>query len=127
MLEQTVSIFPPDVEAPDRYAASIALSSSGDKIYVSNRRPDYISLLGSDPLTGALQLSGCWPSGGKTPRSITLCPDGRFLLAANQDGGNITVFAVDQRTSALSAVQQYAIKAPMCVIAVSQHGTGAAA
>ncbi|HEX3990255.1 MAG TPA: beta-propeller fold lactonase family protein [Acetobacteraceae bacterium] len=48
--------------------AAIALSPSGDNIYVSNRRPGGISLLRPDAVTGALQLIGCRPSGGKTRR-----------------------------------------------------------
>jgi 6-phosphogluconolactonase (cycloisomerase 2 family) len=35
------------------------------------------------------------PSGGQTPRHFSLSPDGRFLLVANQDSGNLVRFAVN--------------------------------
>ena len=34
-------------------------------------------------------------SGGKIPRDFDLTPDGRFLLAANQDSDSLCVFEID--------------------------------
>lgn len=118
-LGQTVSVLPPDVEAPDRYAAGIVMGRAGDHVYVSNRRPDTISLLRVNASSGELQLAGCWPSEGRTPRSMAMSADGRYLLVGNQDSGAIAVFAIDATTGALSFASSFPIKAPMCVVTVA--------
>ena len=56
-------------------------------------------------------------SGGRTPRHITLSPDGRALLAANQDSANIVVFARDAATGRLEATENtIAVPDPMFVL-----------
>ena len=49
-----------------------------------------------------LTSAGFTPVGGKTPRNFAIDPTGKFLLAANQDSGNIVVFRIDQKTGGLS-------------------------
>ena len=55
-----------------------------------------------DPDPDAPTLVQHTPSGGKTPRHFSLSPDGRFLLVANQDAGNLVRFAVDPDTGRLT-------------------------
>ena len=113
-LHNSLPLLPAGMSAPDRYAAAIALSSDESSVYVSNRRPDCISLLKADPATGKLALHGCWPSGGKTPRSMALSPNGRFLIIGNQDSDGLSVFGIEP-SGTLNWVQTHPITAPMCI------------
>jgi 6-phosphogluconolactonase len=42
------------------------------------------------------------PSGGRTPRNITIDPTNQFLIAANQAGENLVVFRIDSKTGNLT-------------------------
>lgn len=62
----------------------------------------YVSVRGADKLVvfriaehGQLTLQSEVPSGGKIPRDFTLTPDGRYLLAGNQDSDNLWVYRID--------------------------------
>jgi 6-phosphogluconolactonase len=60
------------------------------------------------------------PTLGKTPRHFTLDPSGKFLLAANQDSSDITIFKVHPNTGQLTPVGQPVKDAPVpvCVLFV---------
>jgi 6-phosphogluconolactonase len=53
---------------------------------------------------------------GKTPRNFGIDPTGRFLLAANQDSNDISVFKIDQQSGRLESTGTM-LKAPtpVCV------------
>jgi 6-phosphogluconolactonase len=55
-----------------------------------------------DPVKGTLTLAGHIPSGGRTPRNITIDPTNTYLIAANQNGDNIVVFRIDPKTGNLT-------------------------
>ena len=55
-----------------------------------------------DAATGRITLVEIVPSGGKHPRNFNLTPDGRWLLCANRDTDNVTVFRVDPATGRLT-------------------------
>ena len=55
-----------------------------------------------DPVKGTLTFVGHMPSGGRTPRNITIDPTNGFLIAANQNGENIVVFRIDPKTGDLT-------------------------
>ena len=66
---------------------------------------------------GKLTAAGQTPTGGKTPRNFGLSPDGSFLLAANQNSGNVVVFRIDQKTGALTATgSKVEVPNPVCVV-----------
>ncbi len=96
--------------------AEIFIHPSGKYLYGSNRGHDTIAAyaISSD---GQLALIGHTPIGGKTPRSFALDPTGRWLLAAGQDSGDITVFKIDPATGQLTpTAERTAIPAPVCLI-----------
>lgn len=65
---------------------------------------------------GALTQVGRWPSGGTTPRDLTLSPSGRHLIVANQDSDLLSVFAVDRSSGVLSGpVQKQPVGSPMAI------------
>ena len=57
------------------------------------------------------------PTGGATPRFFGLTPDGRFLVAANQDSDMLVPFRVDPATGALAATgQTIPSGSPACIV-----------
>lgn len=74
--------------------AAIRLHPSGNRLYVSVRGADVLVTfrIGAD---GCLTEQSRIGSGGKIPRDFELTPDGRFLLAADQDSDSLCVFAID--------------------------------
>jgi 6-phosphogluconolactonase len=61
-----------------------------------------ISIFKVDKASGRLTAAGHVSSGGKTPRAFGIDPSGTFLLAANQDSGNVVVMKIDEKTGALT-------------------------
>ena len=78
----------PELTAEENYPAAIRLSPSGDRLYVSQRGMDAVSIYDVDGerLTFFCNVS----THGSYPRDIALTPDGRFILAACE-GGRLTV------------------------------------
>lgn len=114
VLHDSLSVLPAGIISPDHYAAAILLSSDERGIYVSNRRPDCGSLLKIDDIMGKSHLHGCWDSGGKTPGSMAISSNVRFLLVGNQDGGKLSIFSIEN-LGKLTLSHNYRLQAPMCV------------
>jgi 6-phosphogluconolactonase len=85
--------------------AEILISSDGLFLYASNRGDDSVAVLRVGPKDYGVTLWQLIKTGGHTPRHITLSPDGNWLIAANQDSSNVTVFQRerDRATGALRA------------------------
>lgn len=97
-------------------AADIHLSPDGRFLYASSRGWDGVAAfsVGAD---GALAPCGHFPSGGKGPRSFCLSPDGRWLVTANQQSGNLAFLPRDRQTGALGAArQQLSVPQAVCVL-----------
>jgi 6-phosphogluconolactonase len=63
-----------------------------------------------------MEARGHVATGGRTPRDFCLSPDGRFLLAANQDSDSVVVFAIDPASGMPSpAGEAVAVGTPVCV------------
>ena len=79
--------------APESKIAGIQISPAGDRLYVSNRGHDSISIfeIGGDGLLTRLAIRPC---GGRCPRHIAISPSGRFLLVANQESDEVVVLPV---------------------------------
>ncbi len=113
---QTVSALPEGFTG-FRAAAEIAVHPAGRFLYVTNRSDgsshepaergeDTIAWFEIDPGTGRLTPRGRVPSGGDTPRTLTISPDGSRLYVANQSAGNLTTFLIDEETGAPTAAGQ---------------------
>lgn len=90
-----------------------------------NGRFAYMSVRGQNSIFGArideaglgLTAIGNWDTGGRIPRDFALVPSGKWLVAANQDSDNLTVFAVDPETGVLTATgESFATGSPVCVL-----------
>lgn len=88
---QVIESLPPNT--PESKIAGIQISPAGDRLYVSNRGHDSISIfeIGVD---GRLTLLSIRPCGGRWPRHIAISPSGRFLLVANQESDEVVVLPV---------------------------------
>lgn len=113
---RTVSALPPDVHG-DNSGAEVALSPSGRTLYTSNRGEDAIAVFALDPATKAPRLIQSMPTGGKTPRNFAIDPDGKWLIAANQDSGNLVVLRIDAKSGKLlSTGRSTPLASPVCVL-----------
>lgn len=116
---ETLDTLPPN--APEDTVADIHVSSQGDRVYVSNRGDDSIAVFAAEA-NGGLQRVAVVPSGGKTPRNFALAPNGKFILVANQDTGNVLVMPLRDGTAEIGAtVSSVAIPGACCIKFVN-HG-----
>jgi 6-phosphogluconolactonase len=102
---QAVETLPAGAEAS--LAADIALSASGERLYVSNRGHDSVAVFEVDG-DGRLARLAVRPCGGHWPRSIALDPGGRSLVVANQRGDRVSVLAVRPGSGDLGVAHAYA-------------------
>ncbi len=101
-----------------RGSADIHLSPDARFLYASNRaEANNIGHYAIDPQTGRLSTLSYTPTGGRKPRNFTISKNGRYLLAANQETGDITTFRRDTATgmlTPLSATKR--ISKPVCLV-----------
>jgi 6-phosphogluconolactonase len=108
-LDNTVAVYEYDIESSmlrelqiidtllatmyDSAIAGIQISPAGDRLYVSNRGHDSISIfeIGDNGLLTRLAIRPCV---GRCPRYIAISPGGRFLLVANQESDEVVVLPV---------------------------------
>jgi 6-phosphogluconolactonase len=97
------------------YCAEILAHPSGKFVYASNRGHD--SLAGfSIASDGKLTSIGATSTEGKTPRNFRIDPSGSWVIAANQDTGNLVVYRVDKASGKLSAIgEQAKVPFPVCI------------
>lgn len=115
----TVSQFPlrPNPAKAPNTGCDTVITRDGRFVYFACRGDDFILACKADPKTGALTRMGKIPSGGTTPRNFTLDPTERWMLVANQDSSNLSVFARDPHTGALdSHGKNYKCPTPMCIL-----------
>jgi 6-phosphogluconolactonase (cycloisomerase 2 family) len=113
-----VSTLAPGFPKNTAFAGEILVSPDGKYVYVGNRVGDEtIAVLKVDSATGNLSLVQLASNGGKNTRHIAIDPAGKWIIASNQNSGNLVVFARDASTGKLSApVHTFSLDRPMCVI-----------
>ena len=94
--------------------ADIHIAPDGSFLYVSNRGNSTIAIYHVDKANGCLALSGHMGSGGEVPRSFAITPDGRHMIAANQNSDNIVLFRV-REDGMLEQTDEISIFNPVCV------------
>ena len=107
-LQQTAPLYPADYPK-DRVKSSseLVVSKDGRFLYVSLRGDqDSLVVFAIDPAGGALTEIQRLPSGGRSPRSFTLDPTGRFLLLGNELTNTVNLFRVDPATGKLAPTDQ---------------------
>jgi 6-phosphogluconolactonase len=114
---QMGATLPKDYSGP-KEAAELVVHPSGEFLYASNRAGiDTITAFAIDSAKGTLKLVDKFSTNGTTPRNFAIDPTGSFLLAANQESGNIVVFSVNGVTGVLTPTgQTVQVPAPVCIV-----------
>jgi 6-phosphogluconolactonase (cycloisomerase 2 family) len=110
-----VSTLKPDFPPHTAFAGEILASADGRNVYVGNRIADQtIAVFDIDRASGKLKLKQLAPNGGKTTRHIALDRAGKWMIASNQDSGEVVVLQRNPATGELSApVHRYPLDTPM--------------
>ena len=100
-----VPISPPaSVLLPAGGFVDVAAEPSGRFAYVSaGSNPGTLLAFSIDQTTGALTSMGSVPT-GNTPFGMAIDPTGRFVYVANRNSHNVSAYAINPRTGALTAV-----------------------
>ena len=114
---QVLSTLPKDVVRKGGSTAETVVHPSGKFVYVSNRDPyNSIAIFSISPQTRELQAVGHQAMGVKTPRNFAIEPTGKYMLVANQSGGNVLVFRINQETGELEPTDKSVqVANPVCV------------
>jgi len=115
--KQVLSKLPKDVTSKGGSTAETVVHPSGKFVYVSNRDPyNSIAIFSIDAKTGELKAVGHQAKGIKTPRNFAIEPTGQYMLVANQSGGDVIVFRIDQTTGELTPTDaSVKVPSPVCV------------
>jgi len=98
-------------------SADIHISPDGKFLYASNRgRENNIAIFKINDTTGQLSTVGYQSTIGIKPRNFCIDPSGKYLLAANQQTGDIVIFKRDMQTGLLTPTgDQIKIPEPVCL------------
>ena len=94
------STIPSDFDGKN-YCADIHMSSDGRYLYASNRGHHSIAIFEVSG-DGTLNRIGIESVRGEWPRNFTLSPDEKYILVANQNTDNITVFNRDANSGLIT-------------------------
>jgi 6-phosphogluconolactonase len=100
---ETLPTLPEGAVKKGNSTAHVLVTPSGKFVYGSNRGNDSIVIYAVNAQTGKLTLVGHETGGGeiKIPRDFTLDPSGKYLLAASQKTGIVTIFRCDAEKGTL--------------------------
>ena len=95
---------PASIPLPVGALDDVAAEPSGRFAYVTTgSNPGTLLAFSIDQTTGALTSIGSVPS-GNTPFGMAIDPTGRFVYVANRNSHNVSAYAINPRTGALTAV-----------------------
>lgn len=119
-LLQTISAVP-DGYKGTLSGADIHVSPDGKFLYASNRGElNNMVIYKIDEATGVLSVIGFQPTLGIKPRNFSFDPTGNFLLVANQESGNISIFSVNHTTGLLTDTgKSISVPNPVCLVWVN--------
>jgi len=109
-----VPSLPPSYFGPNT-AAEIVVSPSGRSLFVSHRGADVIAHLSLERPDELPEIIEWLPSGGACPRFMTLTPDGRQLLVANEESDNLALFTLGSDRERLVQLRQVASPSPAAI------------
>jgi 6-phosphogluconolactonase len=115
---QTIELLPAGSTGPTRGCDTV-LTRDGRFAYFANRDHDFLMSSHIEQVTGKLVQMTRTSCGGKIPRNFRLDPTERWMLVANQESSNISIFARDPMTGELSNEgRSVAAATPMCIVFV---------
>ncbi len=112
-------LLPKGYNGPTSTGCDTVITRDGRFVYFANRGDDFLYSFKADPKTGALTPMVRSSCGGKTPRNFTLDPTERWMLVANEDSNQLSVFARNPQTGELANQgKSFAAATPMCILFV---------
>ncbi len=100
------------------FVGEVVVSADGRNVYAGNRvADDTIAVFNVNRTSGLLTQAQLAPSGGQNSRHLALDQSGRWMIAAHQQSGDLTVLARNLSTGQLSLTgRSVALSKPMCVL-----------
>lgn len=86
--------------------AAIRLSSDGKDLYVSNRGHNSLVHYRLSPLGTKITLDDWYSSEGEIPRDFNFNEDEKYIIIANQDSDNLTLYKRNRETGELELKQK---------------------
>lgn len=97
--------------------AEIRLSPDGKFLYASNRAEKNSISVFSRAQDGRLQLLQVISTEGTSPRNFNFSPDGKWVIVANQQSNNLSIFARDLESGLLTfSGMKVDIPSPVCIV-----------
>jgi 6-phosphogluconolactonase len=100
---QAISTLPSSF-TENNQGSAIHISSDGRFVYAGNRGHNSIASFVADE-NGSLSFLEHTPTEGDWPRDFALDPTESYIVASNQESGNLVLFARDKETGKLSLLQ----------------------
>lgn len=112
---QYISTIPGDF-SENNQGSAIHVSSDGRFVYAGNRGHNSIAVFSINEDSGNLTFIEYVPTEGDWPRDFVLDPTEKFLIASNQNTGNLVLFSRDVSTGKLNLLQSnITVPDPVCV------------
>lgn len=113
--KQYISTLPEDFKENNQGSA-IHISSDGRFVYAGNRGHNSIAVYSVNQLTGELRFVERTSTEGDWPRDFALDPSEKFIVASNQESGNLVLYARDKESGRLSLIESdIQVPCPVCV------------
>lgn len=109
-IQATAATLPKDFAGESTTAEIVA---SGNRLYVSNRGHDSITVLSTEPQLAPLQHVH---TQGAHPRHFVVNEGGRFILVANKDSNNLVTFRLTDDGLIGEQVSECACPSPVCLL-----------
>lgn len=94
--------------------AAIRISADGRFLYASNRGHNSIAVFAAAEDGSTIECVQLISTEGEIPRDFDLDPSGKFVVVANQNTDNLTLYRRDEETGLLE-IRQKDVYAPECV------------
>ncbi|WP_158222796.1 lactonase family protein [Rhodopirellula sp. MGV] len=101
-LGTVISTLPAGASAKGNSTAECLFHPNGQFAYVSNRGHNSLAVIRVDAENQSIELLENVSSGGEIPRGFGITPDGRFLVVANQQTGNVISLRIDPKSGSLT-------------------------
>ncbi|WP_040203780.1 lactonase family protein [Neobacillus jeddahensis] len=113
--QQYISTIPADF-TENNQGSAIHISSDGRFVYAGNRGHNSIAVFEVNEETGELRFVELVSTEGDWPRDFELDPTEKFIIASNQESGNLVLFSRDGATGRLKLLNSdISVPYPVCV------------
>ena len=103
--KQKVSTLPKDFDG-ENGGAAIRVSNDGRFLYASNRGHNSIAVFAIADDGLSVEMIQSVSTEGDFPRDFALSPDNKYVVAANQNSDNLTLYRRDNASGLLTMIQK---------------------